>query len=75
AKDWAENFMVYVVVEDAAAWHARIQQVLAGGAFPTARVKPPETQPYGATVTFATDPSGVLLHFSQLPASEERPDS
>lgn len=64
-KEWAENFMLYVVVEDAAAWHKHIEKVLADGEFPTARVQPPKQQEYGAIVTFAHDPCGVLIHFAQ----------
>ena len=65
AKDWAENFMIYIVVDDASAWHDHIAKVLETGSFPTAGVKPPEEQPYGAIVTFAYDPCGVLLHFAE----------
>lgn len=66
-KEWAENFMIYIVVADATAWYARIQEVIARGAYPGARVNPPVTAPHGALVTYAWDPSGVLLHFAQHP--------
>lgn len=64
-KEWAENTMLHLTVDDAAAWHALAEQVLASGAFPGARVNPPAEQPYGALVTHLIDPSGVLLHFAQ----------
>ncbi len=65
AKDWAENFMIYVVVDDAATWHEHITKLIANGDFPGVRVKPPKEEPYGAWVTYAWDPCGVLLHFAQ----------
>lgn len=65
AKEWAENFMIYIVVDDAAAWHAHVAQILAGGEFPQARLQPPKEEPYGAIVTYVWDPAGALLHFAQ----------
>lgn len=65
AKEWAENFMIYVVVDNAEAWHKHIASILDNGEFPTARVQPPQVQEYGAIVTFTHDPCGVLLHFAQ----------
>ena len=64
-KDVAENTMLHVTVEDAQAWHERIDAVLRSGDFPTARVQSPSRQPYGASVVFVHDPTGVLLHLCQ----------
>lgn len=61
----AENCMLHLTVDDAAGWHARVSAILASGDFPTARVQAPARQPYGATVTFVHDPTGVLLHLCQ----------
>ncbi len=63
-KGWAENFMLYINVEDVNVWYAHIQQVLASGNFPSARVKAPALQDHGDTVCYVWDPSGVLLHFA-----------
>lgn len=65
AKEWAENFMVHVVVDSADAWHAHVARALADGDFSPARVAPPKLEPYGAKVTYVWDPSGVLLHFAE----------
>lgn len=65
-KDWADNCMLHISVQDAQAWHSHVAQVLASGQFPGARVAPPKAEPYGATVTYVWDPSGVLLHLAQL---------
>jgi len=65
-KEWAENFMLTIVVDDAAAWHERVSSSLAGGQFGDARVAEPKPEEWGATVTYAWDPCGVLLHFTQF---------
>ncbi len=64
-KDVAENTMLHVTVQDAQAWHAHVGAVLRDGGFGSARVQPPSRQPYGATVVFVHDPTGVLLHLCQ----------
>lgn len=66
-KDWADNFMIHITVEDAQAWHDHVSAVLGGSKFLDARVQAPkqEPEPYGALVTYVWDPSGVLLHFAQ----------
>lgn len=65
AKEWADNAMLHISVEDAAACHAAISELLESGRFPGARVVPPKHEPYGATVTYVWDPVGVLLHLAQ----------
>lgn len=66
-REWAENSVISVLVSDAVAWFHHIENVLASDAFPSARVHPPQAEPWGATVTYAWDPSGVLLQFTQFP--------
>jgi predicted enzyme related to lactoylglutathione lyase len=63
-KDWAENFMVVIGVDDVEAWHVHVQSMVASGQFPTMRVKPPESVD-GSQVLHVVDPSGVLLVFVQ----------
>ena len=65
-REWAENSMLVVEVVDAAAWYCHAEQVLAEGDFGHARVAEPKRQQWGAVVTYVWDPSGVLLHFTQL---------
>ncbi len=64
-KDVAENCMLHVTVEDAQAWHTHMVTVLRSGDFSGARVQAPSAQPYGASVVFVHDPSGILLHLCQ----------
>ncbi len=72
AKEWAENFMIYIVVEDAQAWYEHVNAIIQDGDFPGTRVNPPKQEPYGAIVTYVWDPCGVLLHLAQ-PTSPESP--
>lgn len=64
-KDWAENFMLHITVEDAGAWYRHASAQIISGQFRSARVQKPQEEPYGALVTYVWDPCGVLLHFAQ----------
>lgn len=59
-KDWADNFMMVMHVDDVEAWHRRVLEITADAEFTTVRVKQPE--PFGdARVLHIVDPSGVVL--------------
>ena len=62
---WANNFMMHITVEDAAAWYLHASSVIENGGYQSARLREPSEQPYGALVTFVWDPARVLLHFAQ----------
>jgi len=63
-KDWAENFMMVMGVDDVEGWHQRVRQLADGGEFDNIRIKAPE--PVGdSLVLHVVDPSGVLLIFVQ----------
>lgn len=64
-QDWAENMMLHVIVDDAAAWKAHVAGIVDGGGYPGVRVDGPKREPYGAQVTYVWDPAGVLLHFAE----------
>ncbi len=64
-KDVAENCMLHLTVQSARDWHAHVAAVLGGGGFPGARVQAPARQPYGASVVFVHDPTGVLVHLCE----------
>lgn len=68
AKEWAENTMLHVAVQDAAACFNAIRALLDTGKYPGARVASPRSEPYGAQVTYVWDPAGVLLHLAQWDA-------
>ena len=64
-RQWCENTMLHITVEDAEAWYWNAQKVLDSRSYGAARVKAPEIQDYGVFVTHVWDPVGVLLHFTQ----------
>ena len=64
-KEWAENFMMSIEVENAADWWRHINDLIIKEGFDDIRVKPPKEEPWGATITYCWDPSGVLIHFSE----------
>ena len=64
-KDWANNFMLYVDVQDAQVWFEHMRKIVENKRYKPARVKVPEKKDHGALVAFAWDPSGVLIHFAQ----------
>ena len=64
-KQWCDNSMLHITVDDAEAWHRHLQAILKARSYGAARVKAPEMQDYGALVTHVWDPVGVLLHFAQ----------
>jgi hypothetical protein len=63
-KDWADNFMVVIGVDDVEAWHQHVRTIAESGEFDNVRIKPPEKVD-GAQVLHVVDPSGVLLVFVQ----------
>jgi len=65
-KEWADNFMLHITVDDVESWHQHASTQITSGEFKTARVKKPQEEPYGALVTYVWDPCGVLLHFAQF---------
>jgi hypothetical protein len=68
-KEWAENFMLTIVVANATAWFQRVSNALSSGTYGSARAAEPKVEAWGALVTYVWDPSGVLLHFTQWAAS------
>ena len=64
-KEWAENFMMQIVVDDLDAWWSHIQSLDLAGRFGVQAPKAPAMQPWGLRVAYVVDPSGVLWHFAQ----------
>jgi hypothetical protein len=64
-KDWAENSMMQLMVDDLDAWWAHIQQLDLPGRFGVASPKAPAMQPWGLRIAYVFDPSGVLWHVAQ----------
>lgn len=60
---WAENFMMQLLVEDLDAWWDFLQTLDLPARFGVPAPKPPAVQPWGLRISYVVDPSGVLWHF------------
>ena len=64
-KQWAENFMMQLMVDDLDAWWAYIEALDLPGRFKVQAPRPPAMQPWGLRVVYVYDPAGVLWHVCQ----------
>jgi uncharacterized glyoxalase superfamily protein PhnB len=64
-KEWAENCMMQLLVDDVDAWWAHIEALDLPGRFGVKPAKPPAMQPWGLRVAFLFDPCGVLWHIAE----------
>jgi catechol 2,3-dioxygenase-like lactoylglutathione lyase family enzyme len=63
-KEWAENFMMQLMVDDLDAWWAHLNS-LDLSPFGVPPPRPPAIQPWGLRVAYLTDPCGVLWHIAE----------
>ena len=66
-KEWAENTMVHLMVDDLDAWWTHIEAIDLATQFGVQPPKAPAMQPWGLRVAYVYDPCGVLWHFAQRP--------
>lgn len=71
-RQWCENSMLHVTVNNAEAWYQKIRAMLEKRKYGAARVNPPKHEPYGALVTYVWDPVGVLWHLAEPVDPKER---
>jgi hypothetical protein len=64
-KEWAENMVMHVLVKDVDAWRRHIDSLALAHQFDVSPPSPPKVEPWGLTVAYVFDPSGVLWHFAQ----------
>lgn len=64
-KDWAENTMLQLMVDDLDGWWARIVALDLPSRFGVRPPLAPAMQTWGLRVAFVFDPAGVLWHFAQ----------
>lgn len=69
-KEWAENFMMQLMVDDLDSWWMRLSSLELPTNFGVPEPKPPAIQPWGLRIAYVVDPSGVLWH-----VAERRPDT
>ena len=66
-REYAENFMMQLLVDDLDAWWTRISSLNLRDRFDVPAPKEPAMQPWGLRVAYVVDPCGVLWHFAQRP--------
>ena len=64
-KDWAENSMVQLMVDDLDAWWGHLVSLDLPGRFGVPAPRPPILQPWGLRIAYVVDPSGVLWHVAE----------
>ncbi len=64
-KEWAENLMLSLRVDDLDAWWAHIDSLDLPGNFGVRPPAPPKDYPWGLREVHVIDPAGVLWHFVQ----------
>jgi catechol 2,3-dioxygenase-like lactoylglutathione lyase family enzyme len=64
-RDWAENFMMQLMVDDLDAWRTHIIGLDLPGHFGVASPKAPAMQPWGLRIAYVVDPAGVLWHIAE----------
>ncbi len=75
-KEWAENAMMHVLVKDVHAWWQHINSLDLANQFDVSPPAAPRIEPWGLTVAYVSDPTGVLWHFAEVTRLEgEEPRS
>lgn len=64
-EDWANNFMMQLMVDDLDQWWVHIESLDLVNRFGVPAPKAPALQPWGLRVAYVVDPCGVLWHISQ----------
>lgn len=64
-KQWAENAMMQLMVDDLDTWWSHITSLDLPRKFGVPPPRAPTIQPWGVRVAFLVDPSGVLWHIAQ----------
>jgi catechol 2,3-dioxygenase-like lactoylglutathione lyase family enzyme len=64
-KEWAENFMMQLMVDDLDAWWEHILALDLPRQFGVPQPKAPAMQPWGLRIAYLVDPSGVLWQIAQ----------
>lgn len=67
-KEWAENCMMQLVVDDLDAWWQHIESLRLPEQFGVTQPRAPAMQPWGIREAYLVDPCGVLWHVTQRPA-------
>jgi predicted enzyme related to lactoylglutathione lyase len=69
-KEYAENFMMQLLVDDLDGWWAHISSLNLPERFGIPAPREPSVQPWGLRVAYVVDPCGVLWHLAQRPGDD-----
>jgi uncharacterized glyoxalase superfamily protein PhnB len=64
-KEWAENFMMQLMVDNLDQWWSHIVSLDLAKHFGVTEPRAPAMQPWGLRVAYVVDPSGVLWHVAE----------
>jgi hypothetical protein len=64
-REWAENFMMHMMVDNLDQWWANIDALGLDQRYDVKAPRPPKLEPWGLRVAYVFDPSGVLRHFAE----------
>ncbi len=64
-RQWAENCMMQVMVDDLDLWWAHVEQLDLVNTFAVRAPRAPALQPWGLRVAYLVDPCGVLWHVAE----------
>lgn len=70
-KEWAENTVMHLLVNDVRAWWQHIESLNLANKFGVPAPAPPRAEPWGLTVLYVFDPTGVLWHFAEVTRNSE----
>jgi hypothetical protein len=65
AENYANNYMMHLTVNNLNAWWKRIESLDLATKYGVRPPTAPALQPWGLTISYVVDPSGVLWHFAQ----------
>lgn len=71
-KEWAENTVMHVLVNDVHAWWQHINSLDLANQFGVSPPAAPRIEPWGLTVAYVFDPTGVLWHFAEVTKLEKQ---
>jgi uncharacterized glyoxalase superfamily protein PhnB len=66
-EQWAENFMMHMLVEDLATWWGHVEALELAGRYGVPPPQAPKRESWGLDVAYVIDPSGVLWHMASVP--------
>jgi uncharacterized glyoxalase superfamily protein PhnB len=64
-KEWADNFMMHMLVTNLDQWWASIAALKLDSRYGVSAPTAPKLEPWGLRVVYVVDPSGVLWHFAE----------